>query len=123
MRTLLLIALLAAAACAGVVELNSETYPTVTGDADKSVFVKVYADWCGHCQSLVGPYKEVAEHFAANDKVVIAKFNAPDNEDYARNTLKIQSFPTLFWYKNGAKQDYSGDRNKEGIISFIEQNL
>ena len=120
---LLLLALFVGVAVAAVVELNSESYPQVTGDASKVVFVKVYADWCGHCQALVGPYKEVGEHFAGNDKVVIAKFNAPDNEDYARNVLQIRSFPTLFFYKNGQKQDFSGERTKSGIVSFIESNL
>jgi len=110
-------------AMAGVVELTGESYPTITGDKDKNVFVMVYATWCGHCQSLHPQYEKVAETFAGNDKVVIAKMDAPAHEDYARNVLSIRSFPTLFFYKNGVQQTYDGARSQQGIEEFINANL
>lgn len=108
---------------AGVVDLNAATYQQVTGDKDKSVFVMVYATWCGHCTSLKPEYEKVAQTFAGNDKIVIARLDAPANEDLARNTLSIRSFPTLFFYKNGQKTDYSGARSQQGIEEFINANL
>ena len=115
--------LFAAVATAEVVVLTSDTYPTVTSDAAKVVLVKTYATWCGHCTALAPDYIEVAKHFEGNDKVVVAKFDAPANEDYARNVLKLRSFPTIFLYKNGQRLDYSGARNKQGLIEFVNANL
>eukprot|EP00672_Neobodo_designis_P028625 CAMPEP_0174853450 /NCGR_PEP_ID=MMETSP1114-20130205/28505_1 /TAXON_ID=312471 /ORGANISM="Neobodo designis, Strain CCAP 1951/1" /LENGTH=125 /DNA_ID=CAMNT_0016088101 /DNA_START=51 /DNA_END=428 /DNA_ORIENTATION=+ len=116
-------ALLVAAALAAPVELTAENYESITSQDEKVVLVKVYADWCGHCKALVGPYNEVADHFAGNDKVVIAKFNAPEHEDYARNVLKIRSFPTIFVYRHGLKTDFEGERNKGSLIAAVEKAL
>lgn len=117
------IALLIAAVSAGVVELNSGNYESITGQEDKVVLVKVYADWCGHCKRLAPEYEEVGKHFEGNDKVVIAKFDAPANEDYARNTLAIRSFPTIFVYRHGLKTNFEGDRNKQALIDAVERAL
>ena len=125
-RCLLLLAVFAAVTvmCAPVT-LTSTNYDelTATAGTDKVVLVKVYADWCGHCKSLVPIWDDVAEFFKDNHRVVIANFNAPENEDYARNTLHIKSFPTLFVYKNGKKTDYSGERTKEAFTKFIALSM
>jgi protein disulfide-isomerase-like protein len=108
---------------AAVVELTTANYNEVTGQKDKLVFTMVYATWCGHCNSLKPGYEAVSQTFADNDKVVIAKLDAPANEDFARNTLQIKSFPTLWLYKNGQRLDYSGARSQQGIEEFIKSNL
>jgi len=121
---LLCSSLVVAAADGPVKVLDANNFPFVVQDKTKVVLVKVYADWCGHCQSLVPEYIEVAKHFASDEKVVIAKFNAPDNEHFARNQLHIKSFPTIFLYRYGGDRiDYSGERNKAGLIEFVQQNL
>jgi protein disulfide-isomerase-like protein len=118
-----LAAVLCAIATAAPTVLTSSNYNEITSQEDKVVLVKVYADWCGHCKSLAPQYEEVAEHFKDNEKVVIAKFDAPANEDFARNTLKIQSFPTIFIYKNGLKSNFEGARNKQTLIDAVEKAL
>lgn len=112
-----------AAASKAPLDLTAATYPVITSDKSKVVLVKVYADWCGHCKSLAPAYAELAEFFADNDRVVIAKFNAPEHEDYARNVLKIKSFPTIFLYKEGERHDFKGERTKEALQRFVTQNL
>jgi protein disulfide-isomerase-like protein len=115
--------LVATVVAAAPVELTAENYESITSQDGKVVLVKVYADWCGHCKSLVGPYAEVADNFADNENVVIAKFNAPEHEDYARNVLKIRSFPTIFVYRHGLKTDFEGERNKAALIAAVEKAL
>ena len=48
--------------------------------ADKFVLLEAYAPWCGHCKKLEPIYTELAEKFASNPNVVIAKMDATENE-------------------------------------------
>ncbi len=50
------------------------------------------APWCGHCKQLAPIWDQLAEHFAENEDVVIAKMDSTKNEV---ETVSVQSFPTL----------------------------
>lgn len=102
---------------------NADEYRKITEDKSKITLVKVWATWCGHCKTLINPYIEVAQHFDGNDKVIIAKYDAPANEEHARNVLQIKSFPTIFLYKDGVQKTFSGTRDKAALIKFVEENL
>ena len=67
-------------------------------NADKDVFVKFYAPWCGHCKKLAPTWSELGKELNKSDSVVIAKFDATENE---AESVDIQGFPTLIYYKKG----------------------
>ena len=50
------------------------------------------APWCGHCKQLAPIWDELAEHFASDDDVVIAKMDATKNEV---DGVQVTGFPTL----------------------------
>jgi len=90
-------------------------------DPTKDVLVKYYAPWCGHCKKLAPVWDELGEHFKDNKDVVIAKFDATENE---AEQVSVQGYPTLKWYPkaNKAGEDYSGDRELKDFIKFIDEN-
>jgi len=86
---------------------------------DKDVFVEFYAPWCGHCKSLAPIWEELAEAFAADDNVVVAKLDATANK--LPPTLNVRSYPTLILFTAKGKQvSYNGERDLPSLKSWLE---
>ncbi|XP_010539655.1 PREDICTED: protein disulfide isomerase-like 1-1 [Tarenaya hassleriana] len=110
---------------------NNEPVKVVVADSiddmvfnsGKNVLLEFYAPWCGHCQKLAPILDEVAVSFQSDPSVVIAKLDATAN-DFPVNTFDVKGFPTMYFRSsNGSIVQYEGDRTKEAIISFIEDNM
>merc|ERR1711966_226027 len=87
-------ALLAAlAAPASAIDLTTDNYDAAT--AGKTVFLKMYAPWCGHCKKM----KPLCD---ANG---------------------VKGFPTLKWGDPADLQDYQGGRSLDDLKKFAEENL
>ena len=119
--------------------LVSSNFDEVAMDKNKDVLVEFYAPWCGHCKSLAPIYTQLAEKFADNDKIVIAKMDSTANE---LEHTKINSFPTLKLYKRETNEvchifslyctliliislswqviEYNGERTLDGLSKFME---
>lgn len=89
--------------------------------SDKDVLVKYYAPWCGHCKSLAPHWATVAEETKDIEDLVIAKFDATENEVAG---LEIRGYPTLKFYPKGSSEakDYDGEREAEGIKQWLADN-
>lgn len=110
----------AAAGPGEVAVVVGKTFNAIVKDSSKSVFLKVYAPWCGHCKKLAPIWDELATHYADREDVVIAKMDYTVNE---HKELAITGFPTLLWYGKGedtASEDYKGGRDFEAFKAFID---
>jgi len=121
-HTLLLTAcVLAAALCyvAAVQELTPEDFDSVV-DGSKHVFVKFYAPWCGHCKRMAPEYEKLGEAFSKTGDVVIAKVDADKHKELG-SRFGVKGFPTLKFFPKGSTtpEDYSGGRDPDDIINFI----
>jgi len=101
----------------GVKVLVSSNFDDVVFNKEKEVLVEFYAPWCGHCKQLVPIYDQLGEKFKDHESIVIAKMDATANE---LEHTKIQSFPTLkFYKKDNSVVDYTGGRTLEAMSDFL----
>merc|ERR1712086_11120 len=85
----------------------------------ESILVEFYAPWCGHCKKLSPEFEGAAEILSKNDPpITLAKVDATEQKTVAER-FAIQGFPTLFWFKNGVKSEYTGGRTSDTIVSWI----
>ncbi len=82
-------------------------------------FVRFSAPWCGHCKSLAPKWDSLAEEFAADSNIVIAKVDATEND----TPTKIEGFPTLIFYPAGDKKPitFEGDRSVDALVKFVKE--
>ncbi|XP_016483820.1 protein disulfide-isomerase-like [Nicotiana tabacum] len=111
-------------------EVNDEPVKVVVRDtlekmvlnSGKNVLLEFYAPWCGHCKALAPILDEVAVSFENDPNVLIAKLDATAN-DIRTNEFDVKGFPTLYFKSaSGKLSQYNGERTKEAIIEFIQQN-
>jgi protein disulfide-isomerase A1 len=105
----------------GVRTLVGKDHDSVTSDETKYVFVEYYAPWCGHCKKLAPIWDSLAEHYAGNSEVVIAKIDSTENEV---QTVNIEGFPTLKMHtKENKIVDYVSERSFEELVKFVDSIL
>lgn len=111
------------------VKLVTHNYDQHLGDYSKDVFVKYYAEWCGHCKKLAPIWEELAEVFDP-EHVVIAKIEHTLND--VATPITIEGYPTLVFYPANGEVDpisgfrkhitYQGPRELENLVNFIKES-
>ena len=127
-----------AGAFAKVVQiLTDANFDAIVMDKDKDVLVEFYAPWCGHCKRLEPVilsncrlqltsqvYDTVAEDFADDEHVVIAKLNADDHGKAAKR-FGIQGYPTIKLFPANKKDkpvDYMSAREEKDFVEFMNEH-
>jgi protein disulfide-isomerase A1 len=54
--------------------------------------------------------------------VKLAKVDATKDEASA-SEYGVQGFPTIYYFINGSKIEFTGDRSAEGIVSWVEKKI
>jgi len=104
----------------GVIVLTDSNFDEEIAKHD-SLLVEFYAPWCGHCKKLAPEYSAAASVLAAqNPPQYVAKCDTTENNALGER-FEIKGFPTLIFFKNGQRQDYTGGRTKDTIISWINK--
>ncbi|KAL5362722.1 thioredoxin-like protein [Aspergillus floccosus] len=106
------------------VEMLTDSSFKSTIGGDKDVLVAFTAPWCGHCKNLAPTWETLANDFALEPNVVIAKVDA--EAENARATAKDQGvtgYPTIKFFPKGSTEGiaYSGARSEEAFIDFLNE--
>ena len=80
------------------VEITDRTFQEEVLSFPGTVLVDCWAPWCGPCKMVAPMMGQLAAEYAG--RVKIAKLNTDDNPATA-SQYRIQSIPTLLFFKNG----------------------
>jgi len=100
---------------AGVVDLNASNFDEIL---EGVWFIKFFAPWCGHCRKLAPTWDELGNKEQKTFNV--AKVDCDTNKELCKKH-GVRGYPTLKLFINGNhKADYSGARQIDNFISFVE---
>eukprot|EP00824_Muranothrix_gubernata_P002624 TRINITY_DN1318_c0_g1_i1.p2 TRINITY_DN1318_c0_g1~~TRINITY_DN1318_c0_g1_i1.p2 ORF type:complete len:489 (-),score=133.05 TRINITY_DN1318_c0_g1_i1:1033-2478(-) len=103
-----------------VVSLTQATLNTLANDVTTHRLVEFYAPWCGHCKALAPTYEKLAQHYASNDEVVIAKIDATSAREISEQ-FGVKGFPTIKFFPKGSTEpeEYENGRSGEDFVDYL----
>ncbi|KAL3771723.1 hypothetical protein ACHAWU_010034 [Discostella pseudostelligera] len=112
---------LALAASSLAIELTPENYAAETDG--KTVFLKFFAPWCGHCKALKPDWDKLMADFEGSATQLVADVDCTTEGQPLCDENGVQGFPTLKWGDASDLQDYQGGRSYEELKKFADENL
>jgi len=113
-----------AKAPASQVEMLTDTTFKQQIGSDKDVLVAFTAPWCGHCKSLAPIWEKVAQDFANEPGVVIAKIDAEaENSKATAKDQGVSSYPTIKFFPKGSKEpvEFNAGRTEAAILEYVNE--
>lgn len=89
-------------------------------DTDKTVFVKFYAPWCGHCKKLAPVWEKLTDTLEDNTAVHIVEVDCTQDVDVCQK-YEVSGYPTLKYGVPPVLQMYQGGRTEEDLIAFATE--
>jgi len=112
-----------AATPSNVEMLNDQTFKTEIG-GDKDVIVAFTAPWCGHCKTLAPIWEKLANTYANEPNVLIAKVDAEaENAKATAQNQGIKGYPTIKFFPKGSKEPiaYEGGRSEDALVKYLNE--
>jgi thiol-disulfide isomerase/thioredoxin len=122
--TLLLVGALCRLPGVSGVNLTPDNWDEVT--SGKSVFVKFFASWCGHCKKMKPAWDELMKSHEGNPYYVIGDVECSANDTMQAFCKKygVKGYPTLFYGDpSGTLEKYAGKRDLDSLQLFVQTNL
>ena len=102
-------------------------------NANKPMFIKFYANWCGHCHTIDPHWKKLvakvqSKHADKNIAIVAVEskiMNADINKIVAgaKGLGKVDGFPTVGLIHNKKWTPFNGERTTEAMLAYVEENM
>mmetsp|Transcript_38518 Transcript_38518/g.60705 ORF Transcript_38518/g.60705 Transcript_38518/m.60705 type:complete len:183 (+) Transcript_38518:51-599(+) len=103
------------------IELSEKNWDAET--AGKSVFVKFYAPWCGHCKKLKPDWDKLMDEINGGPGSLVADVDCTGEGQSLCQKYGVGGYPTLKYGDPGDLQDYQGGRDFNSLKKFAEENL
>ncbi len=101
-----------------IINLTQDNFSSEVEQADKTVLVDFWAEWCGPCKMIAPVLDEIAGEKA--DLVKICKVDVDANPTLAQQ-FSVQAIPTLLIFKGGqVVSQIVGMTSKADLIAKLE---
>jgi len=111
--------IIAAATSVMGIELTPDTWDTET--AGKTVFVKFFAPWCGHCKAMKPAWDTLMSEFEDSSTVLVADVDCIGSGKELCNKVGVQGFPTVKYGDPSNLEDYKGGRDVDSLKKFASE--
>jgi len=116
-------------AASSSMKLTKATYDELT--PGKTVFIKFFAPWCGHCKELAPAWVKLSREWESNrrrDGVgLVGEIDCTEEEDWCSTEWEITAFPTLLYGDPSMGgiflETYEGDKSYESLSEFANTTL
>jgi len=108
-------------AASNALELTPDTWDEAT--AGKTVFIKFFAPWCGHCKKMKPDWDKLMDAFADSKTALVADVDCTADGKPLCDSNGVKGFPTLKYGDPSALEDYKGGRDFESLKKFADENL
>ena len=117
---------------------NNNNNPKVVNsyyENNTPIFIKLYADWCGHCKTLAPIWTELEEevkHEFQGQNLAIVSIENGTFENFKNNQMdafydnvlaKVTGYPTIGAIINKKFIPYEGARTSEAMLDFISKKV
>lgn len=105
---------------ADVVNITPDNWDETVTNSGKSVFIKFFAPWCGHCKKLKPDWDLLSDHYSNSKSVIIGDVDCTGDGKTLCEKYGVKGFPTLkrFWKKSS--EDYSGERSYDALKKYAD---
>lgn len=110
--------LLGLAATSQAIELTPDTWDEQT--SGKTVFVKFFAPWCGHCKAMKPAWDTLMTEFENSDKILVADVDCIGSGKKLCEQNDVKGFPTVKFGDPSALEDYKGGRDLDALRTFAK---
>ena len=98
------------------IELTPDTWDEET--ADKTLFVKFFAPWCGHCKKMKPDWDALMSEYEGSESVLVADVDCINSGKELCTKHGVQGFPTIKHGSGNSLQDYKGGRALDDLRKF-----
>jgi len=109
----------------GGVELTTDNWDEHT--VGKTVFLKFYAPWCGHCKSLKPAWDRLSTDYTGTAKGLVAEVDCSGKGESLCKKHKVDGYPRLLYGDPEDEEEgliaYRGPRSYEDLKSFARDHL
>jgi protein disulfide-isomerase-like protein len=112
------VALALCASASSAMELTPDNWDDET--AGKTVFLKFFAPWCGHCKRMKPAWDKLMDAYADNNAILVADVDCTAAGKPLCDSNGVRGFPTIKYGDPSSLEDYNGGRDFDALKSHAD---
>lgn len=106
---------------ASAIELTPETWDDAV--EGKTVFIKFFAPWCGHCKKMKPAWDNLMKEFDGHATKLVADVDCIKEGKPLCDAHGVKGFPTIKYGDPADLQAYEGGRDEKALKKFADEKL